>query len=289
MTNRVLSSKPTDMRKVGIHYFLFFLTLLTTTTAGAFQAGYNPFTTPWSLIKGLPFSLTLMVILLSHELGHYFASRYHRITATLPYFIPAPSLIGTFGAFIKIKDPMPNKRILFDVGIAGPLSGMVVCLPILIYGLMHSKVIITPLPSHGLVLGENLLLKILTYLIWGSLPPNANIILHPMAFAGWIGLFVTALNLIPVGQLDGGHVSYAVLGEYLHARLSRTALILLFSLGFFTWEGWLMWAILLIFLGLNHPPPLDPTLPLDFKRKCLSIVALGIFILTFTPAPFGMR
>jgi membrane-associated protease RseP (regulator of RpoE activity) len=278
------------MRKVNLHLFLFFLTLLTTTTAGAFQAGYNPFTTPQSLIKGLPFSLTLMLILLAHEFGHYFASRYHRITATLPYFIPAPSLIGTFGAFIKIKDPMPNKRILFDVGIAGPLSGIVVCLPILIYGLMHSQLIITPsLSSHGLVLGENLLLKILTRLIWGKLPPNVDILLHPMAFAGWIGLFVTALNLIPVGQLDGGHVSYAVLGKYLHARLSKAVIILLFILGLFTWEGWLIWGILLIFLGLDHPPPLDPSLPLDFKRKCLSTIALGVFILTFTPAPFGMR
>ncbi len=244
---------------------------------------------PQSLIKGLPFSLTLMFILLSHELGHYFASRYHGVSATLPYFLPAPSLIGTFGAFIKIKDPMPNKRVLFDVGIAGPLTGVIVCLPILIYGLAHSKTIITPLPAHGLILGENLLFKILTYLIWGHLPPNTNIVLHPMAFAGWIGLFVTALNLIPVGQLDGGHVTYALLGEYLHAKLSQSMLIILVALGIFTWQGWLIWAVLLILLGLEHPPPVDSESPLDFKRKCVGLIALGIFVLTFTPTPFGMQ
>lgn len=272
-----------------LHFLLFFITFLTATAAGALQAGLNPLSSFATFIKGLPFSLTLMFILLSHELGHYFASRHHRVAVTLPYFIPAPSLIGTFGAFIKIKAPMPNKRVLFDIGIAGPLAGVIVSLPILIYGLVHSRVIMTPMHSKGLVLGENLLFKFLAITIWGKLPETAQIVLHPTAFAGWIGLFVTALNLIPVGQLDGGHIAYALLGERYHGWLSRAMIICLVGLGFLGWQGWFIWAGLLIFLGIYHPSPVDPFIPLDRKRNILGIIALLIFIITFTPVPFSMR
>jgi len=271
-----------------LHLLLFFITFLTATAAGAFQSGLNPLSSFAAFTKGLPFSLTLMFILLSHELGHYFASRRHKVVVTLPYFIPAPSLIGTFGAFIKIKSAMPNKRVLFDIGIAGPLAGIIICLPILIYGLIHSKIIITPFPPKGLVLGENLLLKLLTRTIWGKLPDTAHIILHPAAFAGWIGLFVTALNLIPVGQLDGGHIAYALLGERYHRWLSKVMIICLVGLGFLGWQGWFIWAGLLILLGVYHPSPIDPFIPLDKKRNILGIIALLIFIITFTPIPFSM-
>ncbi|MDL1971435.1 MAG: site-2 protease family protein [Candidatus Desulfofervidaceae bacterium] len=272
-----------------LHFLLFFVTFLTTTGAGALQAGFNPFSSLGAFLKGLPFSLTMMFILLSHELGHYFASRHHRVAVTLPYFIPAPSLIGTFGAFIKIKASMPNRRVLFDIGIAGPLAGIIVSLPILAYGLIHSRIIITSLPPKGLVLGENLLLKFLTATIWGKLPETAQIVLHPTAFAGWIGLFVTALNLIPVGQLDGGHIAYALLGEKYHGWLSRIMIISLVGLGFLGWQGWLIWAVLLLFLGIGHPPPMDSFISLDRKRNILGVIALLIFILTFTPVPFSMH
>lgn len=270
-----------------LHLLLFVITLFATTAAGAIQSGHNPLKSLTSFGKGLPFSLTLMGILLAHELGHYFMSRYHRVLVTLPYFIPAPSLIGTFGAFIKIKSPMPNKRVLFDIGIAGPLAGMVVCLPVLIFGLLHSQVQIVPIPKGGIVLGSSLMLELLTRVIWGSLPENTQIILNPMAFAGWIGLFVTALNLMPIGQLDGGHVAYAFLGERSHRLISRLLTVCLLTLGFFGWEGWFIWAILLFFLGLRHPSPINPFIGLDRKRKAIGLLGLIIFISTFMPTPFG--
>jgi len=269
-----------------LNVILFFVTFLTTTAAGAFQAGVNPLSSFYAFTKGLPFSLTLMVILLFHESGHFFASKYHKVAVTPPYFIPAPSLIGTFGAFIKIKAPMPNRQVLFDIGIAGPLSGIVVCLPILIYGIAHSRVIPSPTPPQGLILGDCLLFKILVRIIWGSLPENVDLMLHPAAFAGWLGLFVTALNLMPAGQLDGGHVAFAILGERGHRLISRLTLICLIGLGFMGWYGWFVWAILLVFLGIHHPEPVDPTLPLGKGRVKVGILALFIFILTFIPVPF---
>ncbi len=270
-----------------IHLLLFIVTFFTTTAAGAIQSGHNPLKSLGSFAKGLPFSITLMGILLAHELGHYFMSRYHRVLVTLPYFIPAPSLIGTFGAFIKIKSPMPNKKVLFDIGIAGPLSGMVICLPVLVFGLLHSRVENIPIPKGGISLGSSLILELLTRIIWGDLPKDTQIILHPIAFAGWIGLFVTALNLMPIGQLDGGHVAYAFLGERFHAIISRLLLALLVVLGVFAWEGWFIWALLLFFLGLRHPSPINPFIDLDRKRKVIGVLGLIIFISTFMPMPFG--
>lgn len=271
-----------------LHLLLFAITLFTTTAAGAIQAGHNPLKSLTFFGKGLPFSLTLMGILLAHEFGHYFMSRYHEVSVTLPYFIPAPSLIGTFGAFIKIKSPMPNKRVLFDIGIAGPLAGIVVCLPVLIFGLLHSRVQIMPPPEGGIILGNSLMLELLTRITWPNLPENTQIILHPMAFAGWIGLFVTALNLMPIGQLDGGHVAYALLGESAHAAFSRFLIVCLFVLGLFGWEGWFIWALLLFFvLRLRHPTPINPFISLDRKRKAVGILGLIIFIFTFMPMPFS--
>ena len=226
-----------------IHWLLFLATGLTTVAAGAMQQGVIPWETPWQLYKGLPFSLTLLVILLCHEMGHYLMARCTiSLDVSLPYFLPAPPipfLIGTLGAFIRIRSPILNKPALLDVGAAGPLSGILVTLPLLVIGLQLSDIQVVSGNAGelaGIVLGESILFKIMCWLTLGSLPDNHHIIMHPMAFAGWIGLLVTNINLIPVGQLDGGHVSYALFGE----RSQQIAkifylLLIIFGLIFLVW------------------------------------------------------
>lgn len=253
--------------------------------AGAFQQGVNPIETPSQIVKGVPFALTLIVILLSHELGHYITSKRHSIDVTLPYFIPAPSFIGTFGAFIKMRSPLLDRKALLDIGASGPLVGVAISIPFLIAGLRLSEVTMAAEPG-GAVLGSSILFSVLAKLTLGSLPENCDILIHPMGFAGWIGLLVTSLNLLPVGQLDGGHVAYAVLGEKQN-RLSVIIVFFLFVLGFLGWKGWFIWGSLLLIMGLRHPRPLDIWTPLDMKRKIIGWVTLVIFVLTFTPMPFG--
>ena len=200
-------TEPTARReKPGLHVLLFLITLLTTTAAGALHAGADPLEDPWALLSGLPFSVTLMSILLVHEMGHYLVSRHHGVQASLPYFIPAPSFIGTFGAFIRMKSPPPDRKSLFDVAAAGPLAGLALAVPAVIVGLHLSTMTASETPSGGLTLGSSLLLSFLSKATLGLLPEEVNIALHPIGFAGWIGLLVTALNLLPVGQLEGGHV-----------------------------------------------------------------------------------
>jgi membrane-associated protease RseP (regulator of RpoE activity) len=274
-----------------VHLLLFLATVVTTIIAGALQQGVDPFADPWQLYRGIPFSFTLLLILGTHEMGHYLVSRKHMLDVTLPYFIPAPPvpfIIGTFGAFIRIRSPMQDKRALLDVGCAGPLTGVAMAVPVLLVGLNLSKVIMLPGPAHGLVLGEPLLFKFLSWLTFGPLPEEANIILHPVAFAGWIGLLVTALNLIPVGQLDGGHVSYALFPAR-HRQISLTCLFLLVICGLWFWHGWLMWAMLLYLLGFRHPPPYHAWVPLDGPRRFLGFITILVFILTFTPIPFKVE
>ena len=243
--------------------------------------------TPGCFIQGIPFSFTLLLILGSHEMGHYLVSRRHHLDVTLPYFIPAPPIpfiIGTFGAFIKIRSPIQDKRALLDVGCSGPLVGVLVSIPVTLVGLLvHAT--ITAGGEETLILGEPLLFQFLSWLVFGPLPPEPNVILHPVAFAGWIGMLVTALNLIPVGQLDGGHVSYALFPEY-HRYVSLGCLGLLLVCGLVFWYGWLMWAVLLVFLGWRHPPPYQYWVPLDRRRRVLGFVTILVFILTFCPAPF---
>jgi membrane-associated protease RseP (regulator of RpoE activity) len=269
-----------------LNLFLFLGTLLTTLYAGSLQEGGNPFRHLHHLRRGIPFSFTLMAILGIHELGHYFVSRRRHIRVTLPYFIPAPSILGTFGAFIKMKSPVPDKRTLLDIGVAGPLAGFAVALPALIVGLGLSRVA-PSVKAEGLSLGSSLLLNLLSYLIVGPIPPRCDLILHPVAFAGWIGTLVTALNLLPLGQLDGGHVAYALLGKKQHwvARLVFMAIILLG----FLWQGWLLWALLSLLMGIRHPAPLDDWTPLDGPRKALGLFAFLVFVLCFIPAPFQIR
>lgn len=278
-------------RKKGlrIHLILFVLTFITTTLAGALQEGVNPISNPWQIPQGFPFALTLMTILLVHEMGHYLTARHHQVDATLPYFIPAPSIIGTFGAFIRMSSPPKDRRSLFDVGAAGPLAGLALAVPAVVVGLKLSTVTVEGGGEGGFVLGSSLLLNFLQQITLGPLPEGSGIVMHPIGFAGWIGLFVTAMNLIPVGQLDGGHVVYALFGPR-YIWVSRIGVAVLLSLGLLRWwDGWLIWGLLLLLMGVRHPPPLDPYTPLDVKRRLMGWMMLVILVITFIPAPFTFR
>ena len=271
-----------------LHLGLLLATVVTTVIAGALQQGVNPLETPELLYKGIPFSFTLLLILGAHEMGHYLVSRRHHLDVTLPYFIPAPPIpfiIGTFGAFIRIRSPIRDKRALLDVGCSGPLIGVLVAIPVILIGLKLSTVTVIGGGEETLTLGEPLLFKLLSWLALGPMTPEQNVILHPVAFAGWIGLLVTALNLLPVGQLDGGHVAYALFPEY-HRYISLGVLGLLVVCGVMFWQGWLLWAVLLVFLGWRHPPPYQFWVPLDRRRRVLGIITIVVFGLTFSPAPF---
>jgi len=273
-----------------LHLGLLLATVVTTIIAGALQQGVNPLETPELLYKGIPFSFTLLLILGAHEMGHYLVSRQHHLDVSLPYFIPAPPIpfiIGTFGAFIRIRSTIKDKRALLDVGCAGPLTGVLVSIPVILVGLKLSTVTVIGGSEGSLTLGEPLLFKLLSWLALGPLTPDQNIVLHPVAFAGWIGLLVTALNLIPVGQLDGGHVAYALFPEH-HRYISLVSLGLLVICGLLFWQGWLLWAALIAFLGWRHPPPYQFWVPLDRRRRVLGIITIAVFVLTFSPAPFAL-
>ena len=282
-----------------LHLVLFLITFGTTTLAGALQKGVYPVTsisalvdgilaTPGALAQGLPFSVPLMLILLFHEMGHYLFAWKHGVRATLPYFLPAPPFpllpIGTFGAFIRMKSVPVNRRTLFDVGAAGPWGGVIIAIPAVIIGLALSEV--RPLNPFegGLFLGDSFLFSLLTRLVLGVSGDSVNIELHPIALAGWFGLFVTFLNLLPVGQLDGGHVTYALFGRF-HRWISRGFLAFIFFLGFQGWVGWFFWVALLAFLGVDHPPTRDLFSALDLRRKLYAWSTVALFVLTFMPAP----
>jgi len=267
-----------------INVILFLLTLISTLIAGTFQQGINVFENPGFIWKGIPFSFTLLMILGAHEFGHYFMSKRHNIDVTLPYFIPAPSVIGTFGAFIKMRSPIMDRRILLDVGAAGPLAGVMIAIPAVLIGLSLSEIRFESIDA-GMKLGTSIFFKLLSWIVYGYIPDEANLILHPIAFAGWIGLLVTCLNLLPVGQLDGGHVAYAVLGAK-QSLISRGVLAVLVVLGIFGWSGWLIWAAILMVIGSNHPPVIYDWIPLDKRRMAVGWITLAIFVLTFTPMPF---
>jgi len=272
-------------RSPAIPILLFAVTFATTLVAGALQQGVNPLEDPLSVWKGLPFSLTLLFILGSHEFGHWAMARRHGIDVTLPHFIPAPSIIGTFGAFISMKSPIPDRRVLLDVGAAGPLTGLIVSVPVLLAGLFLSDVTAASPDAEGLTLGSSLLFSLLTWLVHGSTPDELNLVLHPVAFSGWIGLLVTNLNLLPVGQLDGGHVAYAVL-ERRQRVLSAAVVAGLLILGVVGWSGWLLWAAILMVLGIHHPPVTFDWIPLDRRRRTIGWITLGLFAATFIPVPF---
>jgi membrane-associated protease RseP (regulator of RpoE activity) len=283
--------QPVRPRRLWLHLLLFLATVATTIVAGALQQGVDPLHHPALLYQGIPFSFTLLLILGTHEMGHYLASRRHGLDVTLPYFIPAPPIpfiIGTFGAFIRIRSPIGDKRALLDVGCAGPLTGVIVAIPVILVGLSLSQVTVMPVSDAGFTLGEPLLFRLLSWLTFGSLGPDYHVLLHPVAFAGWIGLLVTALNLLPVGQLDGGHVFYALFPDY-HRWVSLGCIGLLLICGVLLWQGWLLWVVLLAFLGVRHPAPYHYWVPLDRRRWVLGLITILVFILTFTPAPFTVE
>lgn len=271
-----------------LHIILFLLTLLSTVFVGALQTGADLLKEPAQIHRGWPFALSLIFILLTHELAHYFASKKHGVNATLPYFIPAPTIIGTFGAFIKMKSPIVTRKALVDIGASGPIAGFLVSVGAAVIGLGESSIVPASQAKGALSLGDSILFSSLSGMVIGVTPPDSEILLHPVAFAGWIGLFVTSINLIPVGQLDGGHIAYAFLGEK-HARLSFLLVLVMSVLGLLLWEGWIIWAILLLILGLRHPPVIYWEQTLDARRTLTGFVALLIFVLTFIPVPFHIR
>jgi membrane-associated protease RseP (regulator of RpoE activity) len=240
------------------------------------------FRDPYALAQGLPFSLTLLTILLAHEMGHYLTCRYYGIDASPPYFLPFPSLIGTLGAFIRIRSAICSKRQLFDVGIAGPIAGFVFLLPALAIGIAYSKVIPGIATQGDIVFSNPLILRILEMAIFPGVPV-ADIYLHPLARAAWVGVLATALNLMPMGQLDGGHILYAFAGSY-HRILTNLFILTLLPLAFFYSWSWLLWAALLFLFGRRHPRIYDPT-PMTPARGRLGIIALVMFILCFSLAP----
>jgi membrane-associated protease RseP (regulator of RpoE activity) len=275
---------------VRVQVGLFLLTFLSTLVAGAFLAGGNPFARPQDIVLGFMFCIPLLSILGVHEMGHYTAARRHHVEVTPPYFIPAPPVglsIGTFGAFIRIKSPLPHRDALMEIGAAGPIAGALVAIPVLVIGLKMSAVH-PVLPGDGfhIRLGEPLLLKAANYLVFGAIPLGHDVVLHPVAFAGWLGLFVTAINLIPAGQLDGGHIAFALFGGR-YEKVSRLVPFLLAPMGLF-WAGWFIWAALLLFLGTRHPRPLFEAIPLSPGRRVIGYAAGLLFLLCFTPAPFTL-
>jgi membrane-associated protease RseP (regulator of RpoE activity) len=290
------TEEETTFSRWTLPLFLFALTIFTTLWAGAYQAYSGTIRGPLAFLwehpemlwQGIPFAGTLLFILLTHEFGHFILSKIHRVPASLPLFIPGPPhFIGTFGAIIRMRGPIMNRRALFDIGVSGPLAGFAVALVALIIGLSLSTVV-DRTSTFGLQVGEPLLLKFMAWLIIGPLAPQADVLLHPVAFAAWFGLFVTSLNLIPIGQLDGGHVAYALWGH--RQRTMAFAVIpLLIMLGFVGWPGWFLWAFMAGVFGLEHPPVVDPQVPLGRGRVLVGWIAFAVFVVTFAPVPFSFH
>jgi len=278
---------------------LFVLTCASTLIVGALLAGAfdgalpddlaealrQILATPSLLWMGAPFSVTLMTILMAHEMGHYLTCRYYGIKASLPYFIPAPTIFGTMGAFIRIRSPIPTRSALLEVGVAGPIAGFVVAVPALLMALTRSRFIEAD-PSSGFIgFGEPIIFKLAALLMGRTPPEGMDISMHPVAVAAWFGFFATALNLLPVGQLDGGHICYALFRNH-HKSISQGLVLTLAPLGIFYWQGWLIWAALLLFIGMRHPVTVDDSAPLGRRQIRLGWIGLILFVLCFTPIPF---
>jgi membrane-associated protease RseP (regulator of RpoE activity) len=283
-----LPAPPPRRRRVPlVHVVLFFATLVTTTLAGAWNddVGFADLGRHWT--RGLPFSLTLMAILLAHEMGHYLTARFHGVRVTLPFFlpgIPLPLSPGTFGAFIRIQSPPQSRRVLFDVGAAGPWAGVLLAVPAAVYGLRLSELRAIPPTFSGVELGDCLLFKVLEHYVVGPIPYGFDVVLHPIALAAWFGLLVTVLNLLPVGQLDGGHVVYAMFGDW-HRWISRVFVVFTAAVGLLGWPGWFVWTVLMLLVGMGHPPTLDRVTPLDRLRRTAGWLTLALFVMTFVPVP----
>jgi membrane-associated protease RseP (regulator of RpoE activity) len=258
------------MHRSWINILLFILTFVSTWLTG-----------------GPGYSIAIMLILLGHELGHYFMSRKHGIRASLPYFLPFPfSPFGTFGAVIRMESATPSRKALFDTGVAGPLTSLVLSIPAIIIGLKLSTIVATAQLKEGtLRLSDPLLFSFIQRLVVGEVPETYDIILHPIGYAGWVGLFVTALNLLPVGQLDGGHIAYALFGRRSRIIFLIAITVMAFITVFYN-PGWILLLVLFIIFGFRHPAPMDDVTPLDWKRKLIGALAFAAFFVSFTPAPF---
>ncbi len=286
--------KPTEkLTRPGFALGLLFLTLLTTTLIGCEMNGVvieALESDPWLLAQGLPYSLSLLAILGVHESGHYLFAVYYKIKTTLPYFIPIPFFLGTFGAFISIKAPMPNRKAIFDVALAGPIAGFLITLPVLTWGLSYSEIVDMPqtvniLNFHALDPRFSFFFAVLSKLALGSqLVAGKAIYLHPTAIAGYIGLIVTALNLIPVGQLDGGHIVHAMFGQGKALVIGQITRILVILLALIRGE-FLFWAIILLFMPISDQPALNDVTELDNKRDILGLLALGLLVAILLPVP----
>lgn len=295
------AERPRTPSRLWLHALLFALTIVTTAMVGAglsrsfaqnrpldYESDLLAYTEllhhPAMLLEGLNFALVLLLILMAHEMGHYLACVYYGVDASLPYFIPAPTLIGTMGAFIRIRSPIFSRRALFDIGIAGPLAGFVFIVPALIVGMIFSKLS----PGIGVrgdfLYGTPLLIRLMELVFFPGVA-NTDIHLHPVARAAWAGLLATALNLLPIGQLDGGHIVYGILGER-HRFLSITAIFALVPLGFL-WPYWWGWALILFLIGRRHPTIYD-TSDIGQARRLLALVAFAVFVLSFTVVPVMM-
>lgn len=239
-----------------------------------------------ALATGLPYAAWLIAILGCHEMGHYLACRWYRIDATPPLFLPGPQFpFGTFGAFIRIRSPFPHRDALFDVGIAGPLAGFAVTIPALLFGFSHSQVVPAEPNAAFTTLGDSLLSFLLARWVGPPTPEGMTLLLHPAAYAGWVGLFATAMNLLPVGQLDGGHVAYAVSAQA-HRKTSLAALLGVIAMGV-VYLPWAFWGLLLaLVLGVRHPPVVDAARPLSRGRRWLALLGAVILALCFIPTPF---
>jgi membrane-associated protease RseP (regulator of RpoE activity) len=286
-----MAEQPREKPKWAVHWLLFAATIVTTTWAGALDAGVNLLQQPGQFAVGLPYSLGLLLILGAHELGHYFTARAHGIRVTPPFFIPVPFALGTFGAFIKIKSLTPNRRALFDVAVAGPLAGLVFAVPALLIGLHYSQIIPnggadTP-GSNSTQFGTSILLAFLAKIALGA-SVHDQLSLHPLAFAGWLGLIVTALNLVPIGQLDGGHISHALFGSRHSRTISTVGMALLFLLAMFVWPGLILWAFVVFFIaGTRDTPAANDVTPLDPARKLLAYFTF-LLLLLIIPVPWAL-
>jgi hypothetical protein len=283
-----------ERNRMGIwaNVILLGITFVTTVLAGAFLWAAYIGTSNWLTLEvfamgALFFAVPLMTILGVHELAHYLTAKRHGVAASLPFFIPSIPPLGTFGAFISIRDPIPNRKALVDIGISGPLAGLVVAIPVFLFGML-----LTQQSPHYITGGSGglagTMASMLSYFLSQFFPISGNVIIHPLAFAGWVGLFVTAINLLPAGQLDGGHVARGLLGD--NSRfLSYITVAALFMMGVFVYSGWLLFAVLIFFLGLRHPAPLDDLSKLGGKRTVLGAIGIALLVVTFVPIPIYME
>jgi membrane-associated protease RseP (regulator of RpoE activity) len=300
----VFVARPPRRAGAWVYVLFFLLTVFTTLVVGArmefnFQHNLTPLAlsddtlsffpilwalrTPSHLLLGVPFSATLMFILFSHEMGHYLYCRYYGVNATLPFFVPFPSLIGTMGAFIRIKSPIRSRSALFDIGIAGPIAGFVPACVALAVGLQHSRAAgpsMVPSPD----IGFPLVFRLMNLLLHGTHAAALDTLyLHPVVIAAWVGMFATALNLLPGGQLDGGHIVFAVSPRW-HRAISTLTILILIPMSLYKWMGWLLWAVVLRITGMRHPiVPVSPAL--THNRRWMAVLAIFMLLLTFTPTP----